>query len=449
MDHIDEKDTVCTVFPSAENLQVSSLGDCTVTSPLVDSATRFVNDDERVLLSAHTHVISRCREQQLENVSFEIAGPRRNLYFDPASTTCGIVTCGGLCPGLNDVIRSITLTLLSSYGVRRVLGFRYGYDGLSASPSATPITLTDEVVKDIHAMPGTILGTSRGPQDINEIVDALRANNVKILFTVGGDGTLRGASEIAKAAADRGLSLSVVGVPKTIDNDINWIDRSFGFSTAVESARDAILAAHTEARSMFNGIGLVKLMGRQSGFVAAHTALATSVANYCLVPEISFSLHGNRGLLPLLEERLLRKRHAVIIAAEGAGQDLISRDSEPQYDASGNVKLADIGAFLKQEIADYLKERGIDSGIKYIDPSYMIRSLPANSTDSEFCLILGQNAAHAGMAGKTNVVIGVWNRSFTHVPIPVVVGERKKLNPEGSIWQAVCASTHQPRQPAQ
>jgi 6-phosphofructokinase 1 len=330
------------------------------------------------------------------------------------------------------------------YGVHRILGFRYGYAGLSAKSDHEPLVLTPSVVENIHQQGGTLLGSSRGHQDPADMVDQLVRRGVGLLFTIGGDGTLRGAHAIVNEITRRGLPIAVIGVPKTIDNDLDWIERSFGFATAVDEARKAIVGAHAEARGAWDGIGLVKLMGRQSGFIAAHASLANSDVNFCLVPEVPLSLEGPKGFLNALERRLNEKHHAVVVVAEGVGQDLLQDPKHLEHDPSGNVRLKDIGLFLHEKIEAYFADRGRDMTIKYIDPSYIIRSLPANSLDSEFCLMLGQHAVHAGLAGRTNMMIGYWNQRFTHVPIPLAVASRKVLDPNGETWQCVLESTGQP-----
>jgi 6-phosphofructokinase 1 len=304
--------------------------------------------------------------------------------------------------------------------------------------------LTPEVVDNIHEHGGSLLGSSRGPQELGDMVDTLMKWNVGVLFAIGGDGTLRGASALSEEIARRGLSISVIAVPKTIDNDLEWIERSFGFATAVEAADNALVAAHAEARGAWNGVGLVKLMGRDSGFIAAHTSLANSDVNFCLVPEVPFQLEGRIGFLRALEARLDLKHHAVVVVAEGAGQDIVRAPEHINYDASGNVRYQDIGGFLRRSIAEYFAKRDKEVTIKYIDPSYIIRGIPANSVDSEYCLLLGQHAVHAGMAGRTDMVVGYWNQHFTHIPIAVVVARRKQLDPGGDVWQRVLEATGQP-----
>jgi 6-phosphofructokinase 1 len=420
------------------DLEVSRLGECGIQSPM--SGIQFVADDEHVLFHSNLMEVEAIQAAGKKPPCFEMAGPREKICFDPSKLTCGIVTCGGICPGLNDVIRAIVMGLFYHYGVKTVFGFRYGYEGLIPRYGHAPMELEPEVVGDIHEKGGTILGSSRGPQDISEMVDTLERMNVAILFTIGGDGTLRGAQAIAEEVGRRNLRIAVIGIPKTIDNDISYMQMSFGFETAVSEAKTAIYSAHTEAIGAMNGVGLVKLMGRESGFIAAYAALAYNDVNACLVPEVPFSLEG---LLEWLRERLERRKHAVVVVAEGAGQDLMEETSE--RDASGNIRFGDIGVFLRDHIKAYFKKAGMELNLKYIDPSYTIRSMPANPHDSAFCLLLGHNAVHAGMAGRTNMVVGNWKNQFTHVPIPVAVSQRKKIDPTGWLWRNVLASTGQPR----
>lgn len=417
---------------------IARLGECRLPSPM--AGVRFTGDDERLLYHGSPADVRRFLDAGTEPPAMELAGPRERIFFDPKEIACGIVTCGGLCPGINDVIRAVVLSLYHHYGVRKIYGFRYGYEGVVKRHGHPPLDLTPETVNRIGELGGTILASSRGPQDPAEMVDTLEELGVGILFAIGGDGTLKGASRIAAEAARRRRPIAVIGIPKTIDNDISFVQMTFGFETAVAEAQRAVYAAHTEATGARSGIGLVKLMGRDSGFIAAYSCLVDSQVNFCLVPEVSFTL---TGLLAALEKRLETRGHAVIVAAEGAGQELLSATGE--RDASGNVKLGDIGLFLRDRIREHFKGRGQEITLKYIDPSYIIRSQPANPHDSALCLLLGHNAVHAGMAGRTDMVVGFWNHQFTHVPISLAVSQRKKIDPGGRLWSSVLASTGQPR----
>lgn len=414
--------------------RIASLGEPRFNSPVHSSV--FVNDLEAVLVDC------KCRVGETfpkAPVVMEQAGPRRKIFFEPRTTRAAVVTCGGLCPGLNDVVRAITMVLWYHYGVRDIQGLRYGYEGLVTDYSHEVLKLTPEAVEDIHQDGGTILGSSRGPQDVGRMVDYLSDNFIDILFTIGGDGTLRGGLAIAEEVKKRGLNIAVIGVPKTIDNDILYTERTFGFVTAVAESRGPITAAHMEAKGAKNGIGLVKLMGRESGFLAAHATMASSDVNLLLIPEAPFSLDL---MLEYLHERLVRKSHAVVVVAEGAGQEFVQTG---KHDPSGNKKLGDIGLFLKQSIEDYFRSVEMEFTIKYIDPSYTIRSAPATADDSVFCFRLGQHAVHAAMSGRTGMVVGLWNGHFVHVPIERAVERRKQIDIQGLFWQSVLNNTGQPR----
>ncbi len=428
----------------ASEFHVRTLGDCRVPSPVQSLPKRFADDRSRVLACSESAALESYLQAGVVPPSFEAAGPREKLFFDPSEISCGILTCGGLCPGLNNVVRSLVMQLHYVYGVRRILGFRYGYLGLSSNSPIAPTELTPEVVESFQEQGGSVLGSSRGPQDLGDMVDNLQKHRVSILFVIGGDGGLRGASALADEITRRNLPISVIGVPKTIDNDLQWTWRSFGHSTAIESAKHILMAAHAEAFGAWNGIGLVKLMGRDSGFIAAGATLASNDVNFCLVPEVPFTLEGEGGFLDVLEKRLERKRHAVIAVAEGAGQDLMDPDRDTGKDASGNLKKQDVGVFLRDRIAAYFAQRSKPVVIRYIDPSYTIRGQPTNAFDSQLCVILGQYAVHAGMAGRTDMFVGWWNQRGTHVPIALGVASRKKIDPESEIWQRVVEATGQP-----
>jgi 6-phosphofructokinase 1 len=426
-------------LPDASRFDVRRLGPCPFPSPQHNGDQHFVSDEDAVLATASRNDVQRLQSRGQRLPAFELAGPRERLHFRPDTIAAGIVTCGGLCPGMNNVIRAIVLTLHHAYGMPTIYGFRYGFAGLGTDLHE-PLRLTPEVVDGIHEYGGTLLGSSRGPQEPSTMVDRLESLGIRVLFAVGGDGTLRGVEKIAAEIGRRGLDIAVIGIPKTIDNDIQWIERSF--ATAVEEAVRVIDAAHNEARGVWNGVGLVKLMGRNSGFIAAHATLASSVVNFCLVPETGLELTGPDGFLDALGQRLHDRHHAVVVVAEGTGQDLVAC-REPGRDRSGNAHLADIGAFLAARISQHFVDIGMDGTVKYLDPSYAIRSLQANAIDAEFCFALGQNAVHAAMAGRTNTMIGYWNQSFTHVPIELAVGQPRRLDPAGQEWQRVLQTTGQ------
>ncbi|MCB1156173.1 MAG: ATP-dependent 6-phosphofructokinase [Leptospiraceae bacterium] len=424
------------------NTKVETLGECKVPNPA--NYEFYTKPNAVVLYDTIFESPEEIKTKLGENPPyFEQAGPMEKIFFEPREVVAGIVTCGGLCPGINDVIRSIVMELHYRYKVPRILGFRYGYEGLIKRYNHAPIPLYPETVAEIHRDGGSILSSSRGAQNPAEMVDYLCALGVNVLFCIGGDGTLRGAQAVHEEIKKRGVKISVIGIPKTIDNDINFIHKTFGFSTAFAKAVDAIDCAHVEAKGADNGIGLVKLMGRHSGFIAVNAALAAKVVNFVLIPEHDFDLEGEGAFLETLKDRVQARKHAVIVVAEGAGQKFFEESSEK--DPSGNQRLQDIGLFLKKRIVEYFHREGIECTLKYIDPSYIIRSVSANEEDSVFCGFLAQNAVHAGMAGKTGMVVGIWNNVFTNIPINMAVGQRKVLVPErSSLWRAVLGSTGQP-----
>jgi 6-phosphofructokinase 1 len=378
-----------------------------------------------------------------EELLFEVAGPRKMLFFNPRQTRAGIVTCGGLCPGLNDVIRSLFFELYHAYGVKEVLGFRWGYQGLDPKRGAEPLLLTPALVSGIHQEGGTILGTSRGPVDVGRAVQNLMRRRVHLLFTIGGDGTQRGGRDLFEEAKRRGYPLAVVGIPKTIDNDVPFVSRSFGYLTAIEEAAKVLHRAHTEARSVQNGVAIVKLMGRHAGFLAGGATVASQDVNFALIPEAPFQLEGKRGFLSALQRRIQKSGHAVVAVAEGAGQELLE-NSRTGRDASGNLKLKDIGLFLRERIEEWFKARKIPIVMRYFDPSYFVRSSPANAEDSMLCDLFARHAVHAAMAGKTGLVIGYLHDRFIHVPIELLSTQKKRVDLDSHAWTAVLAATGQP-----
>jgi 6-phosphofructokinase 1 len=421
---------------------IQSLGECTIDSTL--NVSYYTTDYRRVLFNIDLHHYADLKAQDGLPLSVEVAGPRAKIFFDPARTKAAIVTCGGLCPGINDVIRAIVMELYYRYGVQNIIGIRYGFQGFIPKYRHEVVELLPEGVKDIHAIGGSILSSSRGRQEIGEIANALKRMNIDILFCIGGDGTMRAAEYITDEITKRNLNVSVIGIPKTIDNDLNLIQKTFGYDTAISEAVKAIECAHVEAKGAPMGIGLVKIMGRQSGHITTGAALAMSDVNYVLIPEVPFDLEGKNGFLKVLERRLLLRSHCVILVAEGAGQELMHREDGPvETDASGNLRLQDIGPFLKTRIEDYFKQKGMEVNLKYIDPSYTIRSVPANASDSIYCGALGQYAVHAGMAGKTGMLVGLMRDEYVHLPLKMV-GSGAKVNPDGNVWMRVLESTGQP-----
>ncbi|XVF74488.1 hypothetical protein PTKIN_Ptkin13bG0114300 [Pterospermum kingtungense] len=398
----------------------------------------FVNVDDTVAQKIVVH------KDSPRGTHFRRAGPRQKVYFESDEVHACIVTCGGLCPGLNTVIREIVCGLHHMYGVTRVLGIEGGYKGFYARNT---IPLTPKVVNDIHKRGGTILGTSRGGHDTSKIVDSIQDRGINQVYIIGGDGTQKGASVIFEEIRRRGLKVAVAGIPKTIDNDIPVIDKSFGFDTAVEEAQRAINAAHVESESVENGIGLVKLMGRHSGFIAMYATLASRDVDCCLIPESPFYLEGPGGLFEYIEKRLKENGHMVIVVAEGAGQEFLSEHVRAidKQDASGNKQLQDVGFWLSQKIKEHFsKHPKMTINLKYIDPTYMIRAIPSNASDNVYCTLLAHSAIHGAMAGYTGFTVGPVNGRHAYIPFHRINEARHKVVITDRMWARCLSSTHQP-----
>ncbi len=427
--------------PDQYSCNVETLGECKITSPVHHH--EFIEEGERIFASEEASLMDEIAKKLGHIPTFERAGPLPKIFHDPNWTRVGIVTAGGLCPGLNNVIKGLVEILSFDYGVKNIFGIRFGYAGLNPDFAYQPMLLDPDTVDTIHELGGTILGSSRGQQPTDIIVDTLVRMNINVLFCIGGDGSLRCARDVSEECLKRGLKISVVGIPKTIDNDLHFIGRSFGFETAVAEAANVIRNAHVEAKGTAGGIGLVKLMGRDSGFIAAYASIANPVVNFCLVPEMAFDLEGPGGLLTALENRFAAgKTHAVIVVAEGAGQDLILGEPE-RRDASGNILKKDIGEFLKRRITEYFKAKNVTSSVKYFDPSYTIRSVPSRGTDAIRCYMLARNAVHAAMAGRTNCVVGNLGESYVLVPIRLATIERQTISLKSDLWRSVMDATGQ------
>ncbi|MCO8124693.1 ATP-dependent 6-phosphofructokinase [Stieleria sp. TO1_6] len=431
-----------------DDFRIEQLGACTIQSPLTplldyrQYSINYVEESDRILVDNTASALSANWNPDEPLGGLEPAGARRKIFFEPSKTRAAIVTCGGLCPGLNNVIRSVVNELTRRYGIQMVYGFCNGYQGLVERHERPVHEMTPEFVENIHEHGGTVLGSSRGQQDPAEVVDRLVAMEIGILMVIGGDGTIRGALSIADEIKRRGLDIAVIGIPKTIDNDIMFTDQSFGFQTALSEGTSVVRAAHVEACGAPQGVGLVKLMGRHSGFIACYASLASNDANFVLIPEVPFRLDGDHGLLASLKRRLDQCGNAVIVVAEGAGQNLM--DQQQQTDASGNQRLSDVGIWLKQQIENHFAQQQWELNLKYIDPSYVIRSVPANPYDSVFCTRLAHNAVHAAMSGRTRMVVSRWHTRFVHVPMSLAIRDRNCVDPNGDLWMTVLESTGQP-----
>lgn len=435
-----------------------AFGQANIPSPLKGSfqTENFIDDGkDKILVDISLEGLMRASRPDNGKIlfqppTFELAGPREKIFWNPENLKVAIVTCGGLAPGLNNVIQNLVTFLFERYRVKNIYGVPYGYQGFTHDPLTKRFAfgwrrLDPLSVQNIDFEGGSVLGTGRGHSNPVAIVDALMLRDINILFTIGGDGTLAGANAIHEEIKRRKVPIALIGIPKTIDNDVLWVSKTFGFESAVGKAVEALRCAQTEARSAFHGIGLVKLMGRNCGALTATAAVAMNDIDFVLVPEVPIVLEGQNGLLNAIVRKVLEKGYITIAVAEGAGQDLFP-PSDIQKDLSGNIKLKDIGKFLQQKITEEFKNRNIETTLKYIDPSYMLRSQTTSADDSVFCAKLGQNAVHAAMAGKTGCLIGYAYERFTHVPLTAITLEKKQLDINEPLWLSVLAATGQPAQ---
>jgi 6-phosphofructokinase 1 len=437
---------------AASDLEIRILGSCRYPSPLTarlpPSSLVFVGQADRILMDDRLSNLQTgsCDPDRLP--AFELAGPRDKVFFDVDRLVCGIVTSGGLCPGLNNVIRALVLELTKSYGVKHVLGFRYGYEGLLEHEEPGPLRLTPEGVADIHHRGGSILGTSRGNQDPVEMADRLEQLRVGVLFVIGGDDAFRGAMALVAEISGRGLPIGVIGIPMMIDNDLGFIDKGFGFDSAFSAAVELIRSAKVEAQGSRNGIGVVKLMGRHSGFIACHAALAATEVDVVLIPEVPIELEGSNGFLAVVQRRLRRAPHAVVVVADGAGHELcvesLRAGAHLPGDAIGRAHRDDIGVILCERLADHFRRQRTEITLKYLDASHQIRSLPASPPDSLYCWNMARHAVHAAMAGNTELLVGRWHGRFVHVPMSLVAPLHKQVDITGDLWSAVIELTGQP-----
>ncbi|OMO64670.1 hypothetical protein COLO4_31954 [Corchorus olitorius] len=407
----------------------------------------FFHPTDGFYISPYDVILRQAAPAQGKYLAYHRAGPRNQIFFDPCTTKAAIVTCGGLCPGMNTVIRELVVGLWDLYGVRQIYGIQAGYRGFY-SHHPGPLHLNPNLVHNWHKRGGTALETSRGGFDLARIVDAIQHHGFDQVYIIGGDGTMRGAVKIFEETRRRKLRVGIAGIPKTVDNDVGIIDRSFGFQTAVEMAQQAIHAAHVEAESAVNGIGLVKLMGRSTGHIALHATLSSRDVDCCLIPETEFYLQGRGGLLEFLEQRLKDKGHAVVVVAEGAGQNLIPRSDaqKQQRDESGNLVFLDVGAWLKSELQQWWARDHPQElfTVKYIDPTYMIRAVPANATDNLYCTLLAHSAIHGVMAGYTGFVSGPINGNYAYIPLTDVAQAKNQVNTNDHKWAWVRSVTNQP-----
>ena len=417
--------------------QWANAGGCRYTNP---DGTCSVQEEDSTL-SAHVRLLPELPASWAVR-----AGPRDTIYFDPSAITAGIVTVGGLCPGVNHILQALVVAL-TAYGVRDIRGIRYGLRGFFET-DYPPVPLSVESVDQIHLNGGTVLGTSRGGSNVPRIVDAIQLMKLDQVYLVGGNGGNAAADAIHRECKARGYPCAVVGLPKSIDNDILLIDSCFGFSTATNEAQRAIMAASVEARSAHNGIGLVKLMGRSSGFLAAQASVGAGVVDVCLLPEVTFDL---QQVLSYVFDVLKRRGHAVIVVAEGAAQDTMRAELQAsglevpdERDPSGNPLLLDVGKWLRDKLKAAAHERQTQIDLKYLSPAYMIRSVVADSGDAVYCRMLGHSAVHGAMAGFSGITAGVCSKHYVLLPSHEVVRTTRRLDPRGRLYRMMRAALGQP-----
>jgi len=414
----------------------------TVINPMVKKwpGRHFVNPDELVM----GHIITNdskqaARDSETANGCFR-ANATRHIYWDPKDVRAAIVTCGGLCPGLNSVVRELTDCLYNEYGVKDILGMRGGYHGLSNPEELTPMYLTPKIVNEIHMKGGSVLMAGRGGNDCIRIVDKLKERDINMLFVVGGDGTQSGAHALFLEARKRKMPISIVGVPKSIDNDVMYFDKTFGFESAVAEAVSVIRGSFVEATSANRAVSIVKLMGRDAGFVSMYAAVASNLVDLCLIPEVDVKL---QDVLAYVDKVLAQKGYMVVAVAEGAGQNFVESEG---VDPTGHTKYGDVGVFLRDAINEHLK-RSDDGGRSfYFDPSYMIRAVPANPIDHIFCSRLSRDAVHTAMRGYTGVCVGPIHNIIIIMPMNNIASRQKTVNVHRNMWQVCVHQSGMPQQ---
>jgi 6-phosphofructokinase 1 len=448
-------------------------------------------------------------------LTFAEAGPRNMLRFPghhKKLLKVGVLVSGGIAPGINAVISGIVqrhvlyhtpqITDLRVPGktprsyTLQVFGFRNGFAGLLAGDDVTVLYDSDSPDEKLRAhlrrianRGGSEIGTSRyddllstadpdkREKDLDQVAENLANRHFDILYVIGGDGSMRAAHATWKRSRDNGKSLSVIGVPKTMDNDILWVWQSFGFLSAVEKAREALQQLHTEATSNPR-LCVVQLFGSDSGFVVSHAALASGVCDAALIPEVPFTM---KKLADYITERLSKRfrpgaggqsPYGMIVMAETAvPQDAEDYLSDPEVDLDENEKAA-IQAFVSKgcrvhgQTPDELRTGGLkvvsrvlqkriremkvddaywaDFRVFTNEPRHLLRAIPPSASDVAFGQRLGVLAVDNAMAGYTDFMISQWMTEYVLVPLDLVVLGRKRVPPNGIFWKSVVASTGQP-----
>ena len=445
----------------AENLptKVELLGPLTVPNPASEESVGLYRTPEaRKTVTADMDVIAQFQARAQPVPAFLEAGPRRMLFHEPQSVRAVVVTSGGLAPGLNCVVHGIVTRHWNTYGVnaaRRggIFGIYDGFVGLYNKPlDKTPASLRPEITEPWLDRGGSMLGARRfHEQELGELADQITANlalnDINILYVIGGDGSLKVAHEIAQRAKAR--NISVVGIPKTMDNDVLWVWQSFGFNTAVQKAAEVVNTMHAEAEST-RRVGLIELFGAESGFVAANATLASGHVDLVLVPEIFLALCPQQceALLDRFIEYLSQtvrskeRAHAIVVLAEGVGelfkQRQVKLGGQP---VSGKNFAGELRDFLQGGLKDPLG-RVVDVFVN--QPRHNIRAVPANAYDQIYCARLGALAVDNALAGYTDVMVSQWLTEYVLVPLELVALGKKSIPPGGMFWKQVVSSTGQP-----
>ncbi|MGA7341196.1 MAG: 6-phosphofructokinase [Terracidiphilus sp.] len=480
-----------TRWPSIEKKEAA------LENPITDKSIGTLSDDSpRVMLDAR----GRAEADGAVDLSLPEARPRTHLRYPlqpGAMLGIGILVSGGIAPGINAVIDGIVLRH-SLYHARQcargrrhsieILGYREGFKGL-LRPGVHPQRLNSAAIRGVVEIGGSYLGTSRadellpgtGPNrnaKLEAAIGRLQNDGVHILYVIGGDGSMSCAHALWHYARRKGYELSVVGIPKAMDNDILWVWQSFGFLSAVEEARQAILHMHTEVSSNPR-VGIVQLFGSDSGFIASHAGYSTA-CDLVLIPEDPMTMDD---IVTHISERLTDRfgngqdiagPYALVVMAETAlPADARKYIDDPRVGLSEGKRgekealksFLDNGRRVRGQTPDELRTAGLkivsrvlqdriqqelepreywrDFRVITNEPRHLIRSIPPSVTDVIFGERLGALAVDNAMAGYTDFMVSQWLTEFVLVPLPLVVLGRKRVPTNGIFWKSVLSKTGQ------
>ena len=328
----------------------------------------------------------------------------------------GVLTGGGDCPGLNAVIRAVVRKGEKEYG-HTFVGFRDGWRG---PLEGLTMELNIAATRGILPRGGTILGSSRtNPFKIDGGVEKIKANlekmGVDALIAIGGEDTLGVATKLDS------LGVKVIGVPKTIDNDLNNTDYTFGFDTSVNIAVDAIDRLHTTAESHHRAL-IVEVMGRHAGWIALHSGIAGG-ASCILSPEVKFSVDK---VCEWVESRFKQSYAPIIVVAEGAipqDGDMVTKDQT--LDSFGHVKLSGIGDWLAKQIEERTGKEARTSVLGHIQ-----RGGSPTAFDRVLATRFGLHAITAASEGDWGKMVALHGTDIKRVPLASATTQLKLVNPE-------------------